>query len=269
MGSVWSRLGSKVTVIEYLDHIIPGMDREISNEFKKILTKQGINFKLNNKVTNVTNAKNKIHIDFINNESKAKDRIECDKVLVAVGRKPYTEGLNLTKIGITKDKKGSIEVNKKFQTSIPNIYAIGDVIKGPMLAHKAEEEGIAVAEMLAGQAGHVNYDVIPGVIYTTPEVAAVGKTEEELKKSNINYKVGKFPFMANSRAKVNNAVEGFVKILADSKSDKVLGVHIIGPHCGDMIAEMALAMEFGASSEDIARTSSNSHRGNKRSSASG
>ena len=254
MGSVWSRLGSKVTVIEYLDHIIPGMDREISNEFKKILTKQGINFKLNNKVTNVTNTKNKIHVDFINNESKAKDRIECDKVLVAVGRKPYTEGLNLTKIGITKDKKGSIEVNKKFQTSIPNIYAIGDVIKGPMLAHKAEEEGIAVAEMLAGQAGHVNYDVIPGVIYTTPEVAAVGKTEEELKKSNINYKVGKFPFMANSRAKVNNAVEGFVKILADSKSDKVLGVHIIGPHCGDMIAEMALAMEFGASSEDIART---------------
>ena len=174
--------------------------------------------------------------------------------MVAVGRKPYTEGLNLTKIGITKDKKGSIEVNKKFQTSIPNIYAIGDVIKGPMLAHKAEEEGIAVAEMLAGQAGHVNYDVIPGVIYTTPEVAAVGKTEEELKKSNINYKVGKFPFMANSRAKVNNAVEGFVKILADAKSDKVLGVHIIGPHCGDMIAEMALAMEFGASSEDIART---------------
>ena len=254
MGSVWSRLGSKVTVIEYLDHIIPGMDREISNEFKKILTKQGINFKLNNKVTNVTNAKNKIHVDFINNESKAKDRIECDKVLVAVGRKPYTEGLNLTKIGITKDKKGSIEVNKKFQTSIPNIYAIGDVIKGPMLAHKAEEEGIAVAEMLAGQAGHVNYDVIPGVIYTTPEVAAVGKTEEELKKSNINYKVGKFPFMANSRAKVNNAVEGFVKILADAKSDKVLGVNIIGPHCGDMIAEMALAMEFGASSEDIART---------------
>ena len=150
--------------------------------------------------------------------------------MVAVGRKPYTEGLNLTKIGITKDKKGSIEVNKKFQTSIPNIYAIGDVIKGPMLAHKAEEEGIAVAEMLAGQAGHVNYDVIPGVIYTTPEVAAVGKTEEELKKSNINYKVGKFPFMANSRAKVNNAVEGFVKILADAKSDKVLGVHIIGPH---------------------------------------
>ncbi len=254
MGSVWSRLGSKVTVIEYLDFITPGMDREISNEFQKILSKQGIEFKLNNKVTAVTNIKNKVVVEFINNQSSKKEKIECDKVLVSVGRKPYTEGLNLSKIGIKKDEKGRIEVNNKLQTTINNIYAIGDVIKGPMLAHKAEEEGIAVAEILAGQAGHVNYDIIPGVIYTSPEVASVGKTEEQLKKENINYKVGKFPFIANSRAKVNNETDGFVKILADSKTDKVLGVHMIGPHTGDMIAEMALAMEFGASSEDIART---------------
>jgi dihydrolipoamide dehydrogenase len=254
MGSVWSRLGSNVTVIEYLDFITPGMDREISDEFKKILTKQGINFKLNNKVTSVRNEKNKVIVEFINNKTNSKEKLECNKVLVSVGRKPYTEDLNLSKIGVKKDDKGRIEVNKKLQTSVDNIYAIGDVIKGPMLAHKAEEEGIAVAEILAGQAGHVNYDVIPGVVYTSPEVATVGKTEEELKSENINYKVGKFPFLANSRAKVNNETDGFVKILADSKTDKVLGVHIIGPHCGDMIAEMALAMEFGASAEDIART---------------
>ena len=254
MGSVWSRLGSNVTVVEYLDFITPGMDREVSNEFQKILTKQGIEFKLNNKVTSVTNIKNKVIVDYTNNITQAKERQECDKVLVSVGRKPYTEGLNLSKVGIKKDNKGRIEVNKKLQTSIKNIYAIGDVIKGPMLAHKAEEEGIAVAEIIAGQAGHVNYDVIPGVIYTSPEVATVGKTEEQLKNDNRSYKVGKFPFMANSRAKVNNETDGFVKILADSKTDKILGVHIIGPHCGDMIAEMALAMEFGASAEDIART---------------
>ena len=254
MGSVWSRLGSQVTVIEYLDHIIPGMDREVSKEFQKILTKQGIKFLLNNKVTKVKDENNKVTVEFSDNSSKAKNKIECDKVLVSVGRKPYTDGLNLSKIGINKDKKGRIDVDKEFRTSIKNIFAIGDVIKGPMLAHKAEEEGIAVAEIVAGQSGHVNYDVIPGVIYTSPEVAAVGKTEEELKKLNISYKIGKFPFMANSRAKVNNETEGFVKILADSKTDKVLGVHIIGPHSGDMIAEMAIAMEFGASSEDIART---------------
>jgi len=254
MGSVWSRLGSKVTVIEYLDFITPGMDREVSNEFQKILTKQGIQFKLNNKVTAVTKIKNKVVVDYTNNATAAKARIECDKVLVSVGRKPYTEGLNLSKIGIKKDDKGRIKVNEKLQTSLKNIYAIGDVIKGPMLAHKAEEEGIAVAEIIAGQAGHVNYNVIPGVIYTSPEVATVGKTEEQLKSENQSYKVGKFPFLANSRAKVNNETDGFVKILADSKTDKVLGVHIIGPHCGDMIAEMALAMEFGASAEDIART---------------
>ena len=254
MGSVWSRLGSEVTVIEYLDHITPGMDREISNEFKKILTKQGIKFKMESKVTSVKNSNSKVLINYTDIKNSKDEIFEVDKVLVSVGRKPYTEGLNLTKVGVKKDNKGRIEVNKNLQTSIKNIYAIGDVIKGPMLAHKAEEEGIAVAEILAGQAGHVNYDVIPGVVYTSPEVATVGKTEEQLKNEKKSYKVGKFPFLANSRAKVNNETEGFVKILADSKTDKVLGVHIIGPHCGDMIAEMALAMEFGASAEDIART---------------
>ncbi len=254
MGSVWSRLGSEVTVIEYLDHITPGMDREISNEFKKILIKQGIKFKLGSKVNSVKKKGSGVSINFTDIKNSKNETEDFDKVLVSVGRKPYTEGLNLAKVGVKKDAKGRIEVNEKLQTSIKNIYAIGDVIKGPMLAHKAEEEGIAVAEILAGQAGHVNYDVIPGVIYTAPEVATVGKTEEQLKSENRSYKVGKFPFMANSRAKVNNETEGFVKILADSKTDKVLGVHIIGPHCGDMIAEMALAMEFGASAEDIART---------------
>tara|TARA_B100001121_G_scaffold48481_1_gene41880 strand:- start:2 stop:1402 length:1401 start_codon:yes stop_codon:yes gene_type:complete len=254
MGSVWSRLGSEVTVIEYLDHITPGMDREISNEFKKILIKQGIKFKMGSKVNSVKNNRETVTINYTDIKNSKAETLEFDKVLVSVGRKPYTEGLNLTKVGIKKDSKGRVEVNEKLQTSVKNIFAIGDVIKGPMLAHKAEEEGIAVAEILAGQAGHVNYDVIPGVIYTSPEVATVGKTEEQLKKENRSYKVGKFPFLANSRAKVNNETDGFVKIIADSKTDKVLGVHIIGPHCGDMIAEMALAMEFGASSEDIART---------------
>jgi len=254
MGSVWSRLGTEVTVIENLDFITPGMDREISNEFKKILIKQGIKFKLNCKVLSVINKDNKVEVQFEDNNDKTKENIIVDKALISVGRKPFTEGLNLSKIGVKKDNKGKIKVDKKLQTNIKNIYAIGDVIDGPMLAHKAEEEGIAVAEILAGQSGHVNYDVIPGVIYTSPEVAYVGKTEETLKKNSIDFKVGKFPFMANSRAKVNNETEGFVKILADTKTDRVLGVHIIGPHCGDMIAEMALAMEFGASSEDIART---------------
>ena len=254
MGSVWSRLGSDVTVIEYLDYITPGMDREISNEFQKILTKQGIKFKMGSKVESLNSNGNLVTIKYINVKDSKEEIIEVDKVLVSVGRKPYTEGLNLTKVGVKKDKKGRIEVNEKLQTSVNNIYAIGDVIKGPMLAHKAEEEGIAVAETLAGQAGHVNYNVIPGVVYTSPEVATVGKTEEQLKEENKLYKVGKFPFLANSRAKVNNETDGFVKILADSKTDRVLGVHIIGPHCGEMIAEMALAMEFGASAEDIART---------------
>ena len=193
-------------------------------------------------------------VEFTDNNSLKKEIIEADKVLVSVGRKPYTDGLNLSKIGVKKDSKGTIEVNSKFQTSVKNIYAIGDVIKGPMLAHKAEEEGIALAEILAGQSGHVNYNVIPGVVYTSPEVATVGKTEEQLKNEKVSYKVGKFPFMANSRAKVNDETDGFVKILADKKTDKVLGVHIVGPDAGNLISELALAMEFGASSEDIART---------------
>ena len=254
MGSVWSRLGSDVTVIEYLDFITPGMDREISNEFQKILTKKGIKFKMGSKVNTVSSKGDSVIISYTDLKNAKEEKVEVDKVLVAVGRKPYTEGLNLSKVGVKLDNKGRIEVNNKLQTSVENIFAIGDVIKGPMLAHKAEEEGIAVAEILAGQSGHVNYDVIPGVIYTSPEVATVGKTEEQLKNENKSFKVGKFPFLANSRAKVNNETDGFVKILADSRTDKVLGVRIIGPHCGDMIAEMALAMEFGASAEDIART---------------
>ena len=254
MGSVWKRLGAEVTVIENLPFITPGMDREVSNEFQKILTKQGIKFKLNSKVLSIKDLGSEVKIEYQSSEKKSKDTILADKTLIAVGRKPYTEGLNLSKVGVKKDEKGRIKVNKNFQTDIKNIYAIGDVIDGPMLAHKAEEEGIAVAEQLAGQSGHVNYDVIPGVIYTSPEVAYVGKSEEQLKNDGVSYKIGKFPFLANSRAKVNNETDGFVKIIADSKSDRVLGVHIIGPHCGDMIAEMALAMEFGASAEDIART---------------
>ena len=254
MGSVWKRLGSNVTVIEFLDHIVPGMDKDISSEFLKILKKQEINFKLNSKVTAVTVVKNKAVVDYTSNETSMRERIQADKVLVAVGRKPNTEELNLKKISIKSDNQGRIQVNNKFQTSIKNIYAIGDVIKGPMLAHKAEEEGIAVAEIIAGQSAHVNYNIIPGVIYTSPEVASVGKTEQQLIKENIKYKIGKFPFMANSRAKVINEIEGFVKILAEEKTDKLLGAHIIGPHAGDMISEMVLAMEFGASSEDIART---------------
>jgi len=254
MGSIWKRLGSNVTVIEFLDHIVPGMDKDISIEFLKILKKQEINFKLNSKVTAVTVVKDKAIVDYTSNETSIRTRIQVDKVLVAVGRKPNTEELNLKKMSIKSDHQGRIQVDNKFQTSIKNIYAIGDVIKGPMLAHKAEEEGIAVAEIIAGQSGHVNYNIIPGVIYTSPEVASVGKTEQQLIKENIKYKIGKFPFMANSRAKVVNEIEGFVKILAEEKTDKLLGVHMVGPHAGDMIAEMVLAMEFGASSEDIART---------------
>ena len=253
MGSVWSRLGSNVRVVEFSDKIIPEMDKDISNEFLKILSKQGINFDLDSKVTNVEIMKNKAIVDFTNNKTAKKQRIECDKVLVAVGRKPNI-GKDIINLGIKLDKQKKIQVNKKFETSVKNVYAIGDIIKGPMLAHKAEDEGIAVGEIIAGQAGHVNYNVIPAVIYTTPEVASVGKTEDQLKDENIKYKIGKFPFLANSRAKVNNESEGFVKIIADEKTDKVLGVHMIGPHVGEMIAEMALAMEFGASSEDIART---------------
>ena len=254
LSSVWKRLGSNVTVIEYLDHIIPGMDKDISSEFLKILNKQGINFKLDSKVTGVNVIKGKAVVDFTNNKTAKRERIECNKVLVAVGRKPDI-GEDITKLSIKLNNQKKIQVNEKFETSINNIYAIGDVIdKGPMLAHKAEDEGIAVAEIIAGQAGHVNYNVIPAVIYTSPEVATVGKTEKDLKKENIKYKVGKFPFLANSRAKVNNETEGFVKVIADEKTDKVLGVALISSLAGTMIAELALAMEFGASAEDIART---------------
>ena len=253
MGSVWSRLGTEVHVVEFLDHITTGMDNEISKEFLKILQKQGIKFHLEVKVENIIKKTKGVVVTTSNKEGKKLD-FDCDVVLIAVGRKPNTKNLNLEKIGINLDSKKRIKVDKKYQTNIKNIFAIGDVIEGPMLAHKAEEEGISVAETIAGQAGHVNYDVIPGVVYTTPEVATVGKTEEQLKENQIAYKVGKFSFMANSRAKAINEAEGFVKILADSKTDKVLGVHMIGPHAGEMIAEMSLAMEFGASSEDIART---------------
>jgi dihydrolipoamide dehydrogenase len=254
LSSVWKRLGSNVTVIEYLDHIIPGMDRDISDEFLKILKKQGIKFILDSKVRTVETNKDKAIVNFTNNKTSKEEKIEIDKVLVAVGRKANISK-DIIKLDIKIDKQKKIQVNERFETSIENIYAIGDIIdKGPMLAHKAEDEGIAVAEIIAGQAGHVNYDVIPAVIYTSPEVATVGKTEENLKANNIKYKIGKFPFLANSRAKVNNETEGFVKIIADEKTDKVLGVSMISTVAGTMIAELALAMEFGASAEDIART---------------
>ena len=253
MGSVWSRLGSEVHVVEFLDHITPGMDKEISKEFMKILKKQGIKFHMETKVENIKKNTNSATVTISNKDGK-QSQIETDVVLISVGRKPNTKNLNLENIGVKLDNKKRVKVNKNFETNIQNIYAIGDVIEGPMLAHKAEEEGIAVAELIAGQSGHVNYNVIPGVIYTTPEVAAVGQTEEILKEKNVKYKVGKFSFMANSRAKAINEAEGFVKILADEMSDKVLGVHLIGPHAGELIAEMAVAMEFGASAEDIART---------------
>ena len=254
LSSVWKRLGSDVTVVEYFDHILPGMDRDISSEFLKILTKQGISFKLDSKVTNINLVKEMAVVDFTNNKTAKREIIECDKVLIAVGRKPNISE-DIVELGIRLSDNKKIQVNSKFETSVKKIYAIGDVIdKGPMLAHKAEDEGIAVAEIIANQAGHVNYDVIPAVIYTSPEVAMVGKTEEDLKKENIKYKVGKFPFLANSRAKVNSETEGFVKVIADAKTDKVLGVSIISSLAGTMIAELALAMEFGASAEDIART---------------
>ena len=254
LASVWKRLGSNVTVIEFLDHIIPGMDSDVSIEFLKILKKQKINFKLDSKVTSVNLIQNKAIVKFDNNKSAKIEKIECDKVLVAVGRKANI-GEDLLKLKIKLDKKKKIEVDSKFKTSIKNIYAIGDVIdKGPMLAHKAEDEGIAVAEIIANQAGHVNYNAIPAVIYTSPEVAMVGQTEDQLKKENIKYKIGKFPFLANSRAKVNSETEGFVKILADEKTDKVLGVSIISSVAGTLIAELVVAMEFGACAEDLART---------------
>ena len=246
MGSVWLRFGTEVHVVEFLDHITPGMDKEISKEFMKILQKQGMKFHLQTKLEGVQKNNNGAKVIATDKDGKKID-FDCDVVLISVGRKPNTKNLNLEKININLDNKKRIKTNNKFETNIKNIYAIGDVISGPMLAHKAEEEGIAVAELIAGQSGHVNYDVIPGVIYTSPEVASIGKTEEQLKESNKKYKVGKFPFLANSRAKAINKPEGFVKILADDKTDKILGVHMIGPHAGEMIAEIGIAMEFGAS----------------------
>ena len=253
MGSVWSRLGAEVHVVEFLDHITPGMDKEISSEFMKILKKQGISFHMQHKVEKIKKNKSGAIVSTTDIDGKSKD-FECDVVLISVGRKPNTASLNLEKVGIDLDEKKRIKTDKNFRTNQSNIYAIGDVIVGPMLAHKAEDEGIAVAENIAGQSGHVNYDTIPGVIYTTPEVASIGKTEEQLKELKIKYKIGKFSFMANSRAKAIDDAEGFVKILADEKTDKVLGAHLIGPHAGELIAEIGVAMEFGASSEDIART---------------
>ncbi len=253
MGSVWSRLGTEVHVVEFLDHITPGMDKEISNEFMKILKKQGINFHMQHKVEKIKKNNSGAIVSIRDKDGTQRD-FDCDVVLISVGREPNTIGLNLEKVGIELDEKKRVKTNKNFQTNLDNVYAIGDVIAGPMLAHKAEDEGIAVAENIVGQSGHVNYDTIPGVIYTTPEVASIGKTEEQLKEKKIDYKIGKFSFMANSRAKAIDDVEGFVKILADEKTDKVLGAHLIGPHAGELIAEIGVAMEFGASSEDIART---------------
>ena len=253
MGSVWSRLGSEVHVVEFLDHITPGLDREISKEFLKILKKQGIQFHMEHKVETIKKNSLSAIVSTRDKNGNKKD-IDCDVVLISVGRKANTSGLNLDIINLKLDEKKRIITDKNFKTNLNNIYAIGDVISGPMLAHKAEDEGVAVAENIAGQSGHVNYDTIPGVIYTSPEVASIGKTEEQLKNDNINYKIGKFSFSANSRAKAIDDTDGFVKIISDEKTDRVLGAHLIGPHAGELIAEIGVAMEFGASSEDIART---------------
>ena len=254
LGSVWRRLGSKVTVVEYLDRILPGMDLEVAKQFQRILAKQGMTFRLSSKVAGVETTGESVKVTVEPAAGGERQAIEADVVLVAIGRRPYTEGLGLAEAGVALDGRGRVVIDQHFATNVPGIYAIGDVVAGPMLAHKAEDEGVAVAEILAGQAGHVNYDAIPGVVYTYPEVAAVGKTEEELKDAGVAYKVGKFPFLANGRAKVNRTTDGFVKILADAKTDRVLGVHIIGPTAGEMIHEAVVAMEFGASAEDIARS---------------
>jgi dihydrolipoamide dehydrogenase len=254
LGSVWRRLGSQVTVVEFLDRIVPGIDLDVAKNFQRILQKQGIAFKLSSKVTAVDASGKQLKATIEPASGGAKETLEADVVLVAIGRVPQTEGLGLETVGVKKDNRGRVIVDPHFATNVAGIYAIGDVIAGPMLAHKAEDEGVAVAEILAGQAGHVNYDVIPNVIYTFPELASVGKSEEELKEAGVAYNVGRFPFTANGRAKVNMQTDGFVKILADAKTDRVLGVHILGPDAGNMIAEAAVAMEFGAAAEDIART---------------
>ncbi len=254
LGSVWRRLGAQVIVVEFLDRILPGMDNDVCRQFQRILEKQGIAFKLSSKVAAVDASGSRLKAKVEPAAGGAAETVEADVVLVAVGRVPYSTGLGLDEAGVKKDNRGRVVVDRHFATSVPGIYAIGDVIAGPMLAHKAEDEGVAVAEIIAGQAGHVNYDVIPNVVYTYPEIASVGKSEEELKAAGVTYNVGKFPFTANGRAKVNLQTEGFVKILADAKTDRVLGVHIVGPDAGNMIAEAAVAMEFGAAAEDIART---------------
>ncbi|XHB99842.1 dihydrolipoyl dehydrogenase [Nitratireductor sp. ac15] len=254
LGSVWARLGAKVTVVEYLDTILGGMDGEVAKQFQRMLGKQGFEFRLGAKVTDVTKAGKGAKVTFEPAKGGDAETVEADVVLVATGRKPYTEGLGLDAMGVELDERGRVKTDKHFKTNVDGIYAIGDVIAGPMLAHKAEDEGVAVAEILAGQAGHVNYDVIPGVVYTSPEVASVGKTEEELKKAGVEYNAGKFPFSANGRARSMLKTDGFVKVLADKKTDRVLGVHIIGFGAGEMIHEAAVLMEFGGSSEDLART---------------
>ena len=254
LGSVWRRLGAEVTIVEFLDHILPGIDSEVERQFHRLLRKQGIAFKLSSKVSAIDSSGKVLKVKVEPAAGGTVETLDADVVLVAIGRIPYTEGLGLDAAGVKRDNRGRVIVDPHFQTNIAGIYAIGDVIAGPMLAHKAEEEGVALAEILAGQAGHVNYEVIPNVVYTYPEIASVGKTEEELKAAGIAYQVGKFPFTANARARANLMTEGFVKILADAKTDRVLGVHILGPDAETMIAEAAIAMEFGASSEDIART---------------
>lgn len=254
LGSVWSRLGAKVTVVEFLDRIIPGADGDIAKSFQKVLEKQGFEFKLGTKVTKAEKKGNGAVLTMEPSKGGAAETLEADVVLVAIGRKPYTDGLGLDKAGVKLDSRGRIEINGHFQTNVKSIYAVGDVVVGPMLAHKAEEEGIAAVEIMAGQAGHVDHNTVPSVIYTWPEVASVGKSEEQLKDAGVNYKAGKFTFMANSRGRAIGQTEGFVKILADAKTDKVLGAHILGPDAGSLIAEVVLCMEFGGSAEDIART---------------
>lgn len=254
LGSVWARLGAKVTVVEFLDTILGGMDGEVSKQFQRLLSKQGFEFKLGAKVTGVAKAKKGATVTFEPVKGGAVETIEADAVLISTGRRAFSDSLGLKVAGVEVDERGRVKTDGHLRTSVPGIYAIGDVIAGPMLAHKAEDEGVAVAETIAGQAGHVNYDVIPSVVYTSPEIASVGKTEEELKKAGIDYKVGKFPFTANGRARAMLHTDGFVKILADKQSDRVLGVHIVGFGAGEMIHEAAVLMEFGGSSEDLART---------------
>jgi dihydrolipoamide dehydrogenase len=254
LGSVWHRLGAKVTVVEFLDRILPGMDGEVAKQFQRILEKQGFAFKLSTKVTGIDTTGNTLVAKIEPAAGGASETLQADVVLVCIGRVPYTDGLGLKEAGVALDNRGRVQIDPHFATSVKGVYAIGDVVAGPMLAHKAEDEGVAVAEILAGQAGHVNYDVIPGVVYTTPEVSSVGKTEEELKQAGVAYTSGKFPFTANGRSKVNQTTDGFVKVLADAKTDRVLGVHIVGREAGEMIHEAAVLMEFGGSAEDLART---------------